>query len=236
MPVARERSDFRPVQINGRTYRLGAPPSEQDDVLALTRKFVNKTGAEAAQVVLTEAELQGFALVYGRLTQVPRRTRSRLEAWREAHPQEVQNWRLGGFFNGPQDEAPGFVLRKPGLPPGAHVFVGHWPPPAAGPAPAAVAAAPPPPAPPVALAGGIVPPAAAAMAAGAVPLVPPVALPPLPPAPMVNLAAMQPLPPPAPPAWRGVVALLFLAAAVNLELQHEVDVSAISQPLTKLSA
>ncbi|KAK3897479.1 hypothetical protein C8A05DRAFT_38969 [Staphylotrichum tortipilum] len=108
--VARVRNDFPAVLINGRTYRLGAPPSEQDDVLALTRRLVNKTPAEAAQVVITEAELRRFGLVYIRLRQVPWKNRARLEAWRDAHPQEVQAWQLAGFFNRPEDEAPGYPL------------------------------------------------------------------------------------------------------------------------------
>ncbi len=95
------------------------PPSEQDDVLTVTRKLKNMTPVEAAKVEITEDELRNFSRVYPRLYQVARKNHNRLTEWGNRHQREVRAWDLGGFFTAREDEEEDFVLRKPGCPEGA---------------------------------------------------------------------------------------------------------------------
>lgn len=111
--MATERVTFR-----GRAYRPAMPPSEQDDVLTVTRKLKNMTPVAAATVEITEDELRNFSRVYPRLYQVAPKNRNRLAEWGNRHEREVFEWDLDGFFTAKEDEEEGFVLRKPGCPEG----------------------------------------------------------------------------------------------------------------------
>ncbi|KAJ4302519.1 hypothetical protein N0V88_002668 [Collariella sp. IMI 366227] len=103
------------VEINGREYRRSSPPSEQPDVLIVTRRLGR--GTAKVEVRISEDELRHFARVFPRLYQVAKKSRDRLLAWKGAHLQEVQNWDLGGFFNTKEDDKnAGSEPRKAGIP------------------------------------------------------------------------------------------------------------------------
>lgn len=113
--ASRAKSEENKVTVNGRPYYPDLPPSEQDDVLLITRRFGKAN--KAADVEIDESELRNFAIVYSRLYLVPPTSRKRLEAWKVAHPEEVEDWELDGFFNSEKDEKKKkFVPRKPGCP------------------------------------------------------------------------------------------------------------------------
>ena len=95
------------------------PPSEQDDVLTVTRKLTKMSPVKAATVEITEDELRNFSRVFPRLYQVAKTSRERLAEWGNRHQREVRDWDLSGFFTAREDEEEDFVLRKPGCPEGA---------------------------------------------------------------------------------------------------------------------
>lgn len=113
----RAKGETKKITFNGRLYRPNVPPSEQPDVLTITKRFKNLKPAEAAAVRITQEELRNFAIVWRRLYQVPTVTRARLEAWRQGNQDEIRNWDLGGFFNTEkEDEEQGIKIEKPGCP------------------------------------------------------------------------------------------------------------------------
>lgn len=113
--ASRAKSEENKVTFNDRPYYPDLPPSEQDDVLLITRR--SGKANKAAKVVISESELRNFAVVYCRLYLVPPKSRKRLEAWRDAHPSDVEDWELDGFFNSEKDDKKKkFVPRKPGCP------------------------------------------------------------------------------------------------------------------------
>ncbi|KAK4103365.1 hypothetical protein N658DRAFT_505725 [Parathielavia hyrcaniae] len=118
--MPRAKSQAKPIVVGGRTYHPEFPPSEQDDVERVTKRFKNMTNDQAAAVNITEEELRNFANVFPRLYQVARKNRGRLQAWREAHEDVIQGWDVADFFKTKEDdERDGTAPRKAGAPPEA---------------------------------------------------------------------------------------------------------------------
>ncbi|KAK4039371.1 hypothetical protein C8A01DRAFT_36669 [Parachaetomium inaequale] len=115
--VKRAKAKAKAVKVGGRTYHPEFPPSEQNDVEKITKRFKNKTPDQAADVAITEEELRNFAKVYRRLYQVARTNQDRLKAWAERHANEIQGWDVGDFFKSKEhDERDGSVPVDAGPP------------------------------------------------------------------------------------------------------------------------
>ncbi|KAK4119347.1 hypothetical protein N657DRAFT_684551 [Parathielavia appendiculata] len=118
--MPRAKSKAKAVVMYGRTYHPEFPPSEQDDVEKITKRFKTMTNSEAAAVEITEEELRNFAKVFPRLYQVAPKNQGRPQAWKEARQDDIQGWEVGDFFKTKQDdERDGTIPRKAGAPPEA---------------------------------------------------------------------------------------------------------------------
>jgi hypothetical protein len=102
--VKRAKAKAKAIEVDGRTYHPEFPPSEQNDVEKVTKRFKKMTPDQAAAVEITEEELRNFAKVYRRLYQVPPTSRDRLKAWAKSHENEHQGWDVGDFFKSKEDD------------------------------------------------------------------------------------------------------------------------------------